>query len=150
MDKIYIPIQVKALMPGDLYKVLDALFAFQKEGTISYSKRNAEFLHLDQAIADQAIQTAVDYKLITPIEQSGGVYRFRINGAAFEAAKMTPLSEVPNKPLLKLSEDITFKNQTATKELSAEEILAQIQTLKQMLMKTVKTEEHNASDGLPW
>lgn len=141
--------QVKALMPGDLYKVLDALFAFQKEGTISYSKRNAEFLHLDQAIADQAIQTAVDYKLITPIEQSGGVYRFRINGAAFEAAKMTPLTEVPNKPILKLSSEITFKQQANTKELSAEEILGQIEALKRQLMTKVK-EENNTSDGLPW
>lgn len=149
MDKIYIPMQVKALMPGDLYKVLDALFAFQKEGTISYSKRNAEFLHLDQAIADQAIQTAIDYKLITPIEQSGGVWKFSINGAAFETAKMTPLSEIPNKPLIKLSSEIKWKNQTTTKELSPEEILAQIQTLKQMLMKTVK-EENNTPDDLPW
>lgn len=150
MDKIYIPMQVKALMPGDLYKVLDALFAFQKEGTISYSKRNAEFLHLDQAITDQAIQTAVDYKLITPIEQSGGVYRFRINGAAFEAAKMTPLSEVPNKPLLKLSSEITFKNQTTTKELSPEEILGQIEALKRQLMSKVKAEQNNDADTLPW
>ena len=149
MDKIYIPMQVKALMPGDLYKVLDALFAFQKEGTISYSKRNAEFLHLDQAVADQCIQTAVDCKLITPIEQSGGVWKFSINGAAFETAKMTPLSEIPNKPLIKLSSEIKWKNQTTTKELSPEEILAQIQTLKQMLMKTVK-EENNTPDDLPW
>ena len=142
--------QVKALMPGDLYKVLDALFAFQKEGTISYSRRNAEFLHLDQAIADQAIQTAVDYKLITPIEQSGGVYRFRINGAAFEAAKMTPLSEVPNKPILKLSSEITFKQMDNTKELSADEILAQIDKLKRQLMTKVKAEQNNDADTLPW
>ena len=150
MDKIYIPMQVKALMPGDLYKVLDALFAFQKEGTISYSKRNAEFLHLDQAIADQAIQTAVDYKLITPIEQSGGVYRFRINGAAFEAAKMTPLSEVSNKPILKLSSEITFKQMDSTKELSADEILAQIDRLKRQLMNKVKAEQTSNTDDLPW
>lgn len=150
MDKIYIPMQVKALMPSDLYKVLDALFAFQKEGTISYSKRNAEFLHLDQAIADQAIQTAVDYKLITPIEQSGGVYRFRINGAAFEAAKMTPLSEVPNKPILKLSSEITFKQMDNTKELSADEILAQIDRLKRQLMNKVKAEQASNTDDLPW
>lgn len=142
--------QVKALMPGDLYKVLDALFAFQKEGTISYSKRNAEFLHLDQAIADQAIQTAVDYKLITPIEQSGGVYRFKINGAAFEAAKMTPLSEVPNKPILKLSSEITFKQMDNTKELSADEILAQIDKLKRQLMNKVKAEQTSNTDDLPW
>ena len=150
MDKIYIPMQVKALMPGDLYKVLDALFAFQKEGTITYSKRNAEFLHLDQAIADQAIQTAVDYKLITPIEQSGGVYRFRINGAAFEAAKMTPLSEVSNKPILKLSSEITFKQMDSTKELSADEILAQIDRLKRQLMNKVKAEQTSNTDDLPW
>lgn len=151
MDRIFIPMQVKALMPSDLYKVLDALFAFQKEGTISYSKRNAEFLHLDQAVADQCIQTAVDYKLITPIEQSGGVWKFRINGAAFEAAKMTPLSEIPNKQLLRLSSEITFKNQTSTKEMSPEELLRQIDELKRKLMEKVQpAKENNASDGLPW
>lgn len=149
-EKIYLPAQVSYLMPSDLFKVATTLFAFQKDGEVSYSKRNATYLHLDQAIADQCIQTLIDCKLITPTGQDGGVWKFKINAPVIEAAKSQPLTELPNKPLLRLSDEIKWKNQTTTKELSPEEILSQIQALKQMLMKTVKTEEHNASDGLPW
>jgi hypothetical protein len=149
-EKIYLPAQVSYLMPSDLYKVATTLFAFQKEGEVTYSKRNSTYLHLDQAIADQCIQTLIDYKLITPTGQDGGVWKFKINASTIEAAKSQPLTEIPSKPVLRLSEDIKWKQQATTKELSPEEILSQIQTLKQMLMKTVKTEEHNASDGLPW
>ena len=149
-EKIYLPYQVSMLMPGDMYKTMVALFASQKDGVISYSKRNCEFLHLDQAIVEQAIQTAIDHKLITPVEQSGGVYRFKIIQPTIEAAKMTSVTDIPNKPLLKLSTDITFKNMSNTKPMTPEEILSQIQTLKQMLMKQVKTEQNNDADTLPW
>ena len=149
-EKIYLPYQVSMLMPGDMYKTMVALFASQKDGVISYSRRNCDFLHLDQAIVEQAIQTAIDHKLITPVEQSGGVYRFKIIQSTIEGAKLTPVTEIPNKPLLRLSEDITFKQMNNTKPMSPEEILSQIQTLKQMLMKTVKTEENNDADTLPW
>lgn len=148
-EKIYLPYQVSMLMPGDMYKTMVALFASQKDGVISYSKRNCEFLHLDQAIVEQAIQTAIDHKLITPVEQSGGVYRFKIIQPTIEAAKMTPVTDIPNKPLLKLSSEITFKQMSNTKPMTPEEILSQIQTLKQMLMKQVKT-ENNDTDNLPW
>ena len=150
MDKIFLPAQVSYLMPSDLYKVATSLFAFQKDGEVSYSKRNATYLHLDQAIADQCIQTLIDYKLISFVEQSGGVYRFKINAPTIEAAKLIPLTEVQNKPLLRLSEEIKWKNQPSTKEMSPDEILGQIQALKEMLMKKVKPEETNAPDDLPW
>lgn len=137
-------------MPSDLYKVATTLFAFQKDGEVSYSKRNATYLHLDQAIADQCIQTLVDYKLISFVEQSGGVYKFKINAPTIEAAKLIPLTEVPNKPLLRLSSEIKWKHQSTTKEMSPDEILGQIQALKEMLMKKVKPTETNAPDDLPW
>ena len=150
MEKIYLPAQISYLMPSDLYKVATSLFAFQKDGEVSYCKRNATYLHLDQAIADQCIQTLIDYKLITFVEQSGGVYRFKINAPTIEAAKQIPLTEIPNKPLLRLSEEIKWKQQPTTKEMSPDEILGQIQALKEMLMKKVKPTETNAPDDLPW
>ena len=148
-EKIYLPAQVSYLMPSDLFKVATTLFAFQRDGEVTYSKRNATYLHIDQAICDQCIQTLIDYKLIEFIEQAGGVYRFKIVQPTIEAAKMSQLTEIPNKPLLRLSEEIKWKQQTTTKELSPEEIMAQIQALRQMLMKTVK-EENNDSESLPW
>lgn len=150
MDKIYLPAQISYLMPSDLYKVATCLFAFQKNGEVSYSKRNASYLHIDEAIADQCIQTLIDYKLISFVEQAGGVYRFKINRATIEAAKLIPLTEIPNKPLLRLSEEIKWKQQPTTKEMSPDEILGQIQALKELLMKKVKPTETNAPDDLPW
>jgi len=137
-------------MPSDLFKVATTLFAFQKDGEVSYSKRNATYLHLDQAIADQCIQTLVDYKLITPTGQDGGVYKFKINASTIEAAKSQPLTEIPNKPLLKLAEDIKWKNMSNTKPMTPDEILRQIDELKKKLMVTVKAEQNNTSDDLPW
>lgn len=137
-------------MPSDLYKVATSLFAFQKDGEVTYSKRNASYLHIDEAIADQCIQTLIDYKLISFVEQAGGVYRFKINRATIEAVKQIPLTEVPNKPLLRLSEEIKWKQQPTTRELSPDEILGQIQALKEMLMKKIKPTETNAPDDLPW
>lgn len=147
MEKIFIPHQLKALLPAEMYKVLDTLFAFQKEGTITYSKRNAEFLHLDQAICDQCIQTAIDKKIIKPVEMAGGVYRFEINEPIIEAAKLLPLTEIPNRPLIKLSEEITFKQTMGKKELTNQEIMEQIRVLQAQLMSQV---ENKKEDDLPW
>lgn len=150
MEKFYLPMQIKALLPSDMYKVLDALMTFQKEGgTITYSKRNAEFLHLDQAIAEQAVQTAINYKLIEPIEQAGGVYKFKINQTVMETAKLTPLTEIPNKPLLKLATDITFKQAMGTKQKTNEELLEEIRKLQAQLMANVKPDNNDTND-LPW
>lgn len=148
MDKIYIPHQLKALLPSDMYKVLDTLFAFQKDGQISYSKRNSEFLHLDQAVADQCIQTAIDKKMIAPVEQSGGIYRFKINKELMEVAKNIPLTDIPNKALLKLSTEITFKELMKSKEPSTAELLEEIRVLKEKLMNQVK--DNNDANDLPW
>lgn len=134
-------------MPSDLYKVATALFAFQKDGEITYSKRNASYLHIDESIADQCIQTLINYKLIEFVEQSGGVWKFRINAPVIEAAKQTPLTAIPEKPIIRLAEEIKWKQQTSTKEMSPDEILAQIESLKRQLMSKVK--DNNDSD-LPW
>ena len=149
MDKIFIPAQVSMLMPSDMYKTMITLAAFQKEGIISYSKKNADFLHLDQAVTDQVIQTAINYKLIEPLEQAGGVYKFKINQTTLETAKLTPLTEIPNKPLLKLAETITFKQEMGTKQKTNEEILEEIRKLQAQLMANVKPENNDTND-LPW
>lgn len=148
-QKIFIPHQLKALLPAEMYKVLDTLFAFQKEGTITYSKRNSEFLHIDQSICDQCIQTAIDKKIIEPIEMTGGIYRFKINKPLVETAKTLSLSDIPNKPLIKLSEEITFKEQMKTKQPSNEELMEQIRRLQAQLMNQVVKDNNDASD-LPW
>lgn len=148
MDKIYLSYQVKMLLPGDVYKVLDTLFAFQKEGCITYSKRNCEFLHMEQPIVEQAIQTAINAKIITPVEMAGGVYKFKIVAETIEKAKLVQLTDIPNKPLLKLAEEITFKQTMNKPEPSTEALLEQIRVLQAQLMNQMK--DNKTEDGLPW
>ena len=149
MEKIFLPYQVKALMPSDLYKVADVLYAFQKEGHITYSKKNAEYLHLDVAIVEQCIQTLIDTKLIEPVSMDGGVYKFRICPAPLEVAKNIPLVDIPNKPLIKLAAEITFKEQMKTKQPSNEELMEQIRRLQAQLMNQV-VKDYNDGNSLPW
>ena len=149
MEKIFLPYQVKALMPAELYKVADCLYAFQKEGHITYSKKNAEYLHLDVAIVEQCVQTLIDTKLIEPVSMDGGVYKFKLNPAPLEVAKNIPLVDIPNKQLLKLAESITFKEQMKTKQPSNEELMEQIRRLQAQLMNQVKDNNNDAND-LPW
>lgn len=154
MEKIYLSYQVKMMMPGDMYKVMDTLFAFQKEGQISYSKRNCEFLHLDQSVVEQAIQTAINYKLIKPVEMAGGIYRFDINSTVLEASKLIELKDVPTKPLFKLADEIKFKNEMGRKgvesSMTTEQMLAQIQILQSMIKRKMEEPENNADSDLPW
>lgn len=148
--KTYLPYQVKMLMPGEMYKALDTLFSFQKEdGMITYSKRNCEFLHLPQPVVEQAIQTAIDYKLIEYVSQDGGVHKFRIVLPTLEAAKQIPLNEVPNKALFKPADEIKWKQQATAKERTANELLEEIERLKKELMTKVR-EDNNKTNELPW
>ena len=135
-------------MPSELYKVSTALFAFQKDGEITYSKRNASYLHVDQAIADQCIQTLIDYKIIEFLEQEGGVYRFKIVQPTIETARLQPLTGIPDKPLLRLSDEIKWKQQATTKERTANELLEEIERLKKELM--TKVQGDNKTNELPW
>lgn len=149
--KVFLPYQVKMLLTGDFYKVLDTLFAFQKEeGMITYSRKNCEFMHLDQAIVEQAIQTAIDYKLIEYVSQDGGVYKFRILKPTIEVAKQIPLNEVPNKALFKPSDEIKWKEQATTKERTANELLEEIERLKKELMTKVQGSNNKTNEQLPW
>lgn len=148
--RVYIPSQLSFLMSGDLYKVATALFGYQKDGEVSYSNRNALYLHLDPAVAEQCVQTLIDYKIIIPTGMDGGVWRFRINVPVIEAAKSQPLTEIPSKPLLKLSTDITFKQLATVKERTSDEILAEIEALKRELMSKVQVQHHDGSSELPW
>lgn len=158
--KIYLPMQIKALMPSDMYKVLDVLVAFQKDGIISYSKRNAEFIHVDLAVADQAIQTAIDIKLLIPVEKDGGVYKFKINEDVIKRAQEVSLKDISSKKMIKLSTDITFKSQK-NEDKKDVDCMSYSEMKKMLLMLQARMNEHeqvkklvvnnsDEDDGLPF
>lgn len=158
--KIYLPMQIKALMPSDMYKVLDVLVAFQKEGIVSYSKRNAEFLHMDEAICDQAVQTAVDVKLFIPVGKDGGVFKFKINEDIIKRAQEVSLKDIPGKKMISLSTNITFKSQKKEEKKDVD-CMSYDEMKKMLLMLQARMNEHeqvkklvvnnsDEDDGLPF
>lgn len=156
VQKIYLPFQLKALFTPEMYKVMDVLFGFQKEGIISYSKRNCEFLHMPQEVVEKCVQTAVDRRLIEPVELAGGVYRFRINASTIEGYRQVALSQVSDGTPFKLSEEITFREIGKKggvgdiKSLSNEEILHQLNVLKEQLAKNLRGDDNDKFNDLPW
>lgn len=109
--KIYLPMQIKCLMPDTMYKVIDLLFAFQKNGIVNYSKRTCECLHIDVAIVEQCVQSGIDIGLLTAIEKEGGIYRFKINEEAIKKFRNIEWKDVPDIKMIGLSSEITFKNE---------------------------------------
>lgn len=109
--RIYLPLQLKVLMQPEMYKTADVLFASQKDGKITYSKRNSQFLKLDEAITDQAVQTLIDKKIIAPEGKENGYWRFRIIEETLEKYKALDWETVGSAGLIPLSEEIKFKNE---------------------------------------
>lgn len=108
--KLFLPMQVKCLMPETMYKVIDLLFAFQKNGIVNYSKRTCECLHIDVAIVEQCVQTGIDVGILTFIEKDGGIFKFRINEEKIKKFRDIEWKDVPNIKMIGLSSDIKFKN----------------------------------------
>lgn len=147
-NRIYLPAQLKALMPEQMLKVIDLLFIFQKEdATITYSKKNSLFLHMDEVITDQAIQTAIDINLILPVGVENGIYKFKINQDVIKKFQEIALKDIQDKNLINLSGNITFKTRmsqgdtSAPKtEMSTEEMQKMILMLQAQLMQKKNSE----------
>lgn len=147
-NRIYLPAQLKALMPEQMLKVIDLLFIFQKEdATITYSKKNSLFLHMDEVITDQAIQTAIDINLLLPVGVENGIYKFKINQDVIKKFQEIALKDIQDKNLINLSGNITFKTRmsqgdtSAPKtEMSTEEMQKMILMLQAQLMQKRNSE----------
>lgn len=147
-NRIYLPAQLKALMPEQMLKVIDLLFIFQKEdATITYSKKNSLFLHMDEVITDQAIQTAIDINLLLPVGVENGIYKFKINQDVIKKFQEIALKDIQDKNLINLSGNITFKTRmsqgdtSAPKtEMSTEEMQKMILMLQAQLMQKKNSE----------
>lgn len=147
-NRIYLPAQLKALMPEQMLKVIDLLFIFQKEdATITYSKKNSLFLHMEEVITDQAIQTAIDINLLLPVGVENGIYKFKINQDVIKKFQEIALKDIQDKNLINLSGNITFKTRmsqgdtSAPKtEMSTEEMQKMILMLQAQLMQKKNSE----------
>lgn len=140
--KIYLPMQVKYLMPESMYKVIDALVVFQKEGIVSYSKKMCEYLHMDEPIVEQCVQTAIDINLFTPIDKNGGIFRFKINEDTVKKMNEIVLKDVNHIKLITLSTEIKFKNNSSeSKPASDFDDMSEEDMKKMILMMQARLKE---------
>lgn len=134
--------QVKCLMPETMYKVIDLLFAFQKNGIVNYSKRTCECLHIDVAIVEQCVQTGIDVGILTFIEKDGGIFKFRINEEKIKKFRDIEWKDVPNIKMIGLSTDIKFKNDhEEVKSSSSFDNMSEEDMKKMILMMQARLKE---------
>lgn len=163
--KLFLPMQVKCLMPETMYKVIDSLFAFQKNGIVNYSKRTCECLHIDVAIVEQCVQTGIDVGILTFIEKDGGIFKFRINEEKIKKFRDIEWKDVPNIKMIGLSTDIKFKNDhEEVKSSSSFDNMSEEDMKKMILMMQARLKEReevknivrlaseptDAPNDLPW
>lgn len=133
--RLYLPLQIKVLMPESMYKAIDILFALQKDGMVGYSSRTAELAHIDSTIADQAIQTAINHKIFIPIGKENGIYRFRLNEDVLKKSLTVDFRDLTGYNLIELATDIKFKESVpeSSDEMTEDEMKAQILMLQAKL-----------------
>ena len=163
--KTYLPMQVKYLMPESMYKVIDALVVFQKDGIMSYSKKMCEYLHMDESIVEQCIQTAIDMKLFTLAEKNCGIFKFKLNEDTIKKMNEIVLKDVNHIKLIKLATEIKFKNNSSeSKPASDFDDMSEEDMKKMILMMQARLKEReevskivklaceptNNVDDLPW
>lgn len=149
--------KLKVIMTPELYKVADALFAYQKDGMVSYSKKTAALLHMDVAVADQMIQTLVDRKIISSAGQENGVWKFKVDQGTINRFNEASWEDIGKAQLMSVATEITFKNVQPPRQeygmvtMSTEEMMAQMQKLQAMIMMKQQLEKtNNVQDGLPY
>ena len=163
--KTYLPMQMKCLMPDTMYKVIDSLFAFQKDGIVNYSKKTCECLHIDVSIFEQCVQTGINVGILSFVEKDGGIYRFKINEEGINKFRNIEWKDVPNIKMIGLATEVKFKSDAKPAKQSTEfEDMSEDDMKRMMLMlqarlkereevnKIVKFASDSTSDddGLPW
>lgn len=140
--KIYLPMQMKCLMPDTLYKVIDSLFAFQKDGIVNYSKKTCECLHIDIAIFEQCVQTGINVGILSFVEKDGGIYKFKINEEAISKFRNIEWKDVPNIKMIGLATEIKFKNNSSeSKPASDFDNMSEEDMKKMILMMQARLKE---------
>lgn len=154
-NRIYLPLKLQMLMTPELHKLTSVLFAFQKEGIVTYSHKNAEFCKMDASLCDQLIQTLVDRKIITPVPKDDNYWKFRINTDTLQRFNEATWDDINGASLIKLSEEIKF-NKTEAVPSESDEFekmsKSQLERLMKRIQQEIRTMEdaEKSDDGLPW
>ena len=151
-SRFYLPMQLKALLEPNIYKVVDALFAYQQNGEVTYSSSTARMLHMDEEIADRAVQTIINLNLLVQKPKKEQYYVFAINNKVIEGYRSMDWNDAKKSDIISLADAVYFKQQDdkkpASEQPNMEDMMAQLAQLQQQI--AMMTSKGNKNDGLPY
>lgn len=152
-SRFYLPMQLKALLEPNIYKVVDALFAYQQNGEVTYSSSTARMLHMDEEIADRAVQTIINLNLLVQKPKKEQYYVFAINNKVIEGYRSMDWNDAKKSDIINLADAVYFKQQQddkkpASEQPNMEDMMAQLAQLQQQI--AMMTSKGNKNDGLPY
>lgn len=156
MERVFLPLKLKCLLPSDVYKVADILFACQKDGCITYSSANLKSFHMPKEAVELAIQTLIDRDIISYAIKEDKFFRFEINKKELERYDKSNWININESSVLAKATAVRFtshyveeKKEEPKKEagMSVDELRALMAKLQEQLKQQ---ETNSSSDGLPW
>lgn len=148
MEKIYLNLKLKCLLPIEVYKVADILFACQKDGYVTYSSNNVKSMHMPKEVVEIAIQTLIDRQILDQPVKEGNFWKFKINADGIKRYQDSSWDDINEAPALRKSSEVKFTHQPQTEDMSVEEMKKQIAQLQAMLM--TQSKKNNIDDSLPY
>lgn len=156
MERVFLPLKLKCLLPSDVYKVADILFACQKDGCITYSSANLKSFHMPKEAVELAIQTLIERDIISYAIKEDKFFRFEINKKELERYDKSNWININESSVLAKATAVRFtshfveeKKEEPKKEagMSVDELRALMAKLQEQLKQQ---ETNSSSDGLPW
>ena len=156
MERVFLPLKLKCLLPSDVYKVADILFACQKDGCITYSSANLKSFHMPKEAVELAIQTLIDRDIMSYAIKEDKFFRFEINKKELERYDKSNWININESSVLAKATAVRFtshyveeKKEEPKKEagMSVDELRALMAKLQEQLKQQ---ETNSSSGGLPW
>lgn len=168
MEKIYLNLKAKCLLPAEVCKVADFMFACQKDGYVFYSStNNPRSMHMPKEAVEVAIQTLIDKKVLESPVKEGGLWKFKIIENTLKAIQAVSWDDICSAPLEGLSSEVKFTHQQESVPVEESDVFGNMSTqqmarMMKMLEARIKEEQikeqadimkhlkNNDSSGLPY
>ena len=146
MEKIFLNLKVKCLLPVEVYKVADILFACQKDGYVTYSANNPKSMHMPKEVVEVAIQTLIDRYILESPAKEGNVWKFKINEESIKRYQDASWDDICSTPALRQSSEVKFNHQQGSVPVEESDMFDNMSTqqmarMMKMLEARIKEEQ---------
>lgn len=153
MEKIYLNLKLKCLLPTEVSKVADIMFACQKDGYVTYSPASVKSMHMPREAVEIAIQTLIDREIIDSPVKEEKFWKFKINEANIKRYNDSSWDDINNAPVLRMSSETKFTHEPPAIQsyvhMSPEEMMKRMQELQAMILAQSKM-KNNSDSSLPY